>query len=98
MYFLHLIEKRKLSYDIKKAKEAKQKCNEQLQRKAAEYDSQIFHLEEQLRKQQIFSNFSVINIVFIFLGKVEVVLSFTGTVFSSFVIKQFDKPGFDQGS
>ena len=45
------VEKRKLSYDIKKAKEAKQKCTEQLQRKAAEYDSQIFHLEEQLRKQ-----------------------------------------------
>ena len=44
-------EKRKLSYDIKKAKEAKQKCTEQLQRKAAEYDSQIFHLEKQLRKQ-----------------------------------------------
>ena len=36
--------------------------------------------------------------MFIFLGKVEVVLSFTGTVFSSFVIKQFDKPGFNQGS
>ena len=51
LYFLHLIEKRKLSYDIKKSQEAKQKCNEQLQRKAAEYDSQIFHLEEQLRKQ-----------------------------------------------
>ena len=45
------VEKRKLSYDIKKAKEAKQKCTEQLQRKAVEYDSQIFHLEEQLRKQ-----------------------------------------------
>ena len=45
------VEKRKLSYDIKKAKEAKQKYIEQLQRKAAEYDSQIFHLEEQLRKQ-----------------------------------------------
>ena len=44
-------EKRKLSYDIKKAKEAKQKCTEQLQRKASEYDSQIFHLEKQLRKQ-----------------------------------------------
>ena len=67
-------EKRKLSYDIKKAKEAKQKCTEQLQRKAAEYDSQIFHLEKQLRKQQFLSNFSAINIVFIFLGKVEVVL------------------------
>ena len=36
--------------------------------------------------------------MFIFLGKVEVVLSFTGTAFSSFVIKQFDKPGFNQGS
>ena len=45
------VEERKLNYDIKKAKEAKQKCTEQLQRKAAEYDSQIFHLEEQLRKQ-----------------------------------------------
>ena len=30
------VEKRKLSYNIKKAKEAKQKCIEQLQRKAAE--------------------------------------------------------------
>ena len=68
------VEKRKLGYDIKKAKEAKQKCTQQLQRKAAEYDSQTFHLEEQLRKQYFFSNFSVINIVFIFLGKVEVVL------------------------
>ena len=45
------VEKRKLSYDIKKAKEAKQNCTEQLQRKAAEYDFQIFHLEEQLIKQ-----------------------------------------------
>ena len=33
------VEKRKLSYDTKKAKEAKQICTEQLQRKAAEYDS-----------------------------------------------------------
>ena len=69
-------EKRKLSYDIKKANEAKQKCTEQLQRKAAEYDSQILHLEEQLRKQCFFSNFSVSNIVFIFLGKVKVVLRY----------------------
>ena len=45
------VEKGKLSYGVKKAKEAKQKCTEQLQRKAAEYDSQIFHLEEELRKQ-----------------------------------------------
>ena len=45
------IKKRKLSYIIKKAKEAKQKCTEQLQRKAAKYDPQIFHLEEKLRKQ-----------------------------------------------
>ena len=44
-------EKRNLSYGFKKAKEAKQKCTEQLQRKAAEYDTQIFYLEEQLRKQ-----------------------------------------------
>ena len=42
------VEKGKLSYDIKKEKEAKQKCTEPLRRKAAEYDSQIFHLEEQL--------------------------------------------------
>ena len=54
------IEKRKLSYDIKKAKEAEQKCTEQLQRKAAEYDFQIFHLEEQLRKQYFFSNFQLL--------------------------------------
>ena len=44
------VEKRKSSYDIKKAKKVKQKCTEQLQRNAAEYDSQIFHLEEQPRK------------------------------------------------
>ena len=35
----------------KKAKEAKQKCTEQLQRKAVEYDSQIFYVQVQLRKQ-----------------------------------------------
>ena len=43
--------KKERSYIIKKAKEAKQKCTEQLQRKAAKYDPQIFHLEEKLRKQ-----------------------------------------------
>ena len=64
---------KKVELWYQKSKRSNKKTKKQLQRKASEHDSQIFHLEEQLRKQYFFSNFSVTNIVFIFLGKVEVV-------------------------
>ena len=44
-------EKRKLSTDLKKAKDAKQKCEDELKKKAAKYDSEIFNIQEQLRKR-----------------------------------------------
>ena len=69
------VEQRKLSYNIKEAKEAKQKCTEQLQKKAAEYDSQIFHLEENLESNIFLAIFQLL-ILFIFLEKIEVLLRF----------------------
>ena len=43
-------EKRKITNELKKVKEAKQKFTEQHKQKTAELESQIFNLEEQLRK------------------------------------------------
>ena len=43
-------EKRKITNELKKGKEAKQKIEEQHLQKSAEVVSQIFNLEEQLRK------------------------------------------------
>ena len=42
--------KRKITNELKKVKEAKQKFTEQHKQKTAELESQIFNLEEQLRK------------------------------------------------
>ena len=44
-------EKQKLSTDLKKAKDAKQKCEDELKKKAAKYDSEIFNIQEQVRKR-----------------------------------------------
>ena len=43
-------EKRKITNELKKVKEAKQKFTEQHEQKTAELESQIFNLGEQLRK------------------------------------------------
>ena len=44
-------ERRNFTSDIKKVTEDKQKCIEQLEQKATEYDSQMFHVEKQLMKK-----------------------------------------------
>ena len=84
------VEQRKLSYNIKEAKEAKQKCTEQLQKKAAEYDSQIFHLEENLESNIFLAIFQLL-ILFIFLEKVEVLLRFRFKFYRYFFLFFFYK-------
>ena len=45
--------KRKITNELNKVKEAKQRFTEQYEQKAAELESQIFNLEEHLRKTQL---------------------------------------------
>lgn len=45
------VQKRKLTSELKKVKDAKQKCEDELKKKAAKFDSEIFNLEEQIRKK-----------------------------------------------
>lgn len=45
------LEKRKLTSDLKKVQDAKRKCQEEMKKQTAKLDSEIFNLEEQLRKR-----------------------------------------------
>lgn len=45
------LEKRKLTSELKKTQDAKRKCEDELKKKAAKFNSEIFNLEEQLRKK-----------------------------------------------